>query len=476
MFSTPREFLAFMRKEEVEAVDLKVCDLVGRWHHVSLPACRVDEGLLEDGVGFDGSNFKGFKRVEAGDMVLMPDVSTAFVDPFFEDLTLSVICSVLEAGTLAPYPRDPRGVARRAEAALRMSGLADEARFGPELEFYLVDRVTYKNDAFGARYEMISGEADANGDGDGYWGGRRIQPKGGYHACPPEDRYFNVRAEMVRMLEAAGVEVRYHHHEVGAPGQQEIEVTMQPLTRAGDVVMMAKYFVRMVAERNGLVATFMPKPFCGEAGTGMHFHQHLFLEGRPLFYAEHAYGRLSPLALSYVAGILSHAGALLALTNPSTNSFRRLVPGYEAPVNAFFSLANRSAAIRIPEYAVRPEEVRIEFRPPDPTCNPYLAMAGMLLAGLDGMKRRLDPTAMGFGPYDENVFEWSEEDRRRRIRPLPDSFEAALQALEEDTAFLLADGVFDEALLRDWCRIGRDQCMALRLRPHPYEVELLLGC
>jgi len=476
MFSTVRELLAFIRKEEVAAIDFKACDLLGRWHHITLPASRADETLFEDGVGFDASSFPGFKTVESGDMVLLPDVPTAFVDPFFQDSTVSVVCSVVEAASRAAFPRDPRGVAARAEAFMRASGIADRAPFGPEFEFYLLDRVTYRNDTCAGSYEIACREGRLDGGTEGRYEGVTLAPKGGYHAIPPEDRYCNVRCEAVRLLETAGVDVRYHHHEVGSLGQQEIEVNLQPLTKAGDVAMMVKYFVRMVAERHGLVATFMPKPFHGEAGTGMHFHQHLFKDGRPLFHDPAGYGRLSRLAFHYTAGLLSHAPALLGLTNPSTNSYRRLVPGYEAPVNAFFSLGNRSAAIRIPGYATQPAETRIEFRPPDPTCNPYLAMAAMLLAGLDGVKKGIDPTTAGFGPYDKNVFDMSEEERRERIKPLPTSLEDALAALDADFGFLVEGGVFDESLVRDWCRIHRERCEAVRRRPHPFEVEQLLGC
>ncbi len=475
MFSTSREMLAFLRKEDVKAIDLKCVDLVGKWHHLSLPARRVDEHLFEDGEAFDGSNMAGFKTVEAGDMVLLPDPETAFVDPFFTDKTLSVICDVVEPDTRAAFPRDPRGIAERAEAHLRSCGFADEARFGPEFEFYLFDDVRYRNGVCTGQYEIWCREGRLAWPEDGAHSGATLPYKGGYHAVPPEDRFCNVRAEIVRMLEEAGVQCRYHHHEVGSMGQQEIEVLLQGVTRSGDISMMVKYFVRNVADRHGLVATFMPKPFYTEAGTGMHFHQHLFRGGKPLFFDAKGYGCLSKLAHQYTAGLLAHAPALLGLTNPSTNSYRRLVPGYEAPVNAFFSLANRSAAIRIPSYANQPDTTRIEFRPPDPTCNPYLAMAAMLLAGIDGVQKKMDPTAMGFGPFDKNVADMT-EDEQRKIKPLPTTLESSLESLLDDCEFLFAGKVFDKSLLEDWKKIKLEACRNIRQRPHPYEVETLLDC
>lgn len=476
MFSTVRELLAYLRKEEVRSVDMKFTSLMGRLHHVTLPASRFDETIWEEGIGFDGSNMPGFKSVEAGDMVLIPDQTTAFLDPFFEHKTLSLLCDVAEAGTLAPFPRDPRGIVRRAEAHMIATGLADESRFGPEFEFYLLDSALFENGTGLSNSQLSCREGRFPGC-DEHREAVSIAPKCGYHAAPPQDAFFNIRNEMALLLEEAGVDVRYHHHEVGSPGQQEIEVHLASPLRQGDVSMMVKYFVKMVAQSHGLVATFMPKPFFGEAGSGMHFHQHLFLKGHPLFADPSGYGGLSRTALAYTAGLLSHAPALLGLTNPSTNSYRRLVPGYEAPVNAFFSLANRSAAIRIPKYTRAADEKRIEFRTPDATCNPYLAMAAQLLAGLDGMQRDLDPTALGFGPFDGNVFDMSEADRKATIKPLPACLDEALDALLADHAFLTAGRVFSDLLIADWARLKRiSECDAVRTRPHPYEVELHLDC
>lgn len=476
MFSTVRELLAYLRKESIAAVDLKFTSLMGRMHHVTLPAAKLDESPWEEGIGFDGSNMPGFKSVEAGDMVLVPDVTTAFLDPFYDVPTISMICNVAEAATLAPFPRDPRGILRRAERVMADSGVADDCRFGPEFEFYLLDQAECGNGTCGGYSRLSSREGRFPGCEDDR-SPTPIAPKGGYHAAPPQDAFFNVRNEMALRLQEAGVDVRYHHHEVGSVGQQEIEVHLAGPVRSGDVCMMVKYFVKMVAHRHGLVATFMPKPFPGEAGSGMHFHQHLFRGGKALFWDADGYAGLSRLALSYTGGLLRHAPALLALTNPSTNAYRRLIPGYEAPVNAFFSLANRSAAIRIPKYANTPDTKRIEFRTPDATCNPYLAMAGQLLAGLDGIRTEMDPTAEGFGPHDTNVFEMSEAERRERIRPLPGSLDEALDALAADPAFLVRDGVFSDLLIADWVRLKRaSECEPIRRQPHPLEFEWHLDC
>lgn len=476
MFSTVRELLAFLRKDEVKAVDMKFTSLMGRMHHVTLPASKFDESIWEDGVGFDGSNMPGFKSVEAGDMVLVPDPTTAFIDPFFDHKTLSLLCNVAEAGSLGTFGRDPRGILRRAEEHLASTGLADEARFGPEFEFYLLDGAVFENGTGLSNSQLSCREGRFPGC-DEHREAVSIAPKCGYHAAPPQDAFYNVRNEMALLLEEAGVDVRYHHHEVGSPGQQEIEVHLGSPLRMGDVSMIVKYFVKMVAQRHGLVATFMPKPFFGEAGSGMHFHQHLFLKGRPTFADESGYAGLSHAGLAYTAGLLTHAPALLGLTNPSTNSYRRLIPGYEAPVNAFFSLANRSAAIRIPKYTRTAEEKRIEFRSPDATCNPYLAMAAQLLAGIDGMQRDLDPSALGLGPFDGNVFELTEAERKAKIKSLPASLDEALDALLADHAFLTAGHVFSELLVSDWVRLKRlSECEAIRMRPHPFEVELHLDC
>jgi glutamine synthetase len=441
MFSTFEQAKSYVQQNHLQMIDLKFSDLWGRWHHVSIPARQFNEHFMRDGVGFDGSSV-GLKSVKSGDMVLRPDLSAAFRDPFWDAPTLSFVCSAYEADTKNPFTRDPRNIAIRAEEYMRETGVADESRWGPEYEFYVFDEVAFENEVNRASYRVDSIEADWRSGAGGH--GHLIPRHGGYHAIPPKDQLYNLRSEMATNLESMGVEVKYHHHEVGGPGQCEIETPMMGLLRSGDVTQMVKYVSKMTAHRHGQTATFMPKPLYGEAGSGMHFHQHLFRQGQNVFYDANGYGKLSQAALYYIGGVLKHGPALLALTNPITNSYRRLVPGFEAPVNAFFSLGNRSAAIRVPKYADQPDTARFEFRPPDATCNVYLA-----LAGLDGILNRIDPTENGFGPIDQNIFAWTEE-QRHKIKPLPSSLYDACQALEQDHAFLLAGGVFDEGQIADW--------------------------
>lgn len=468
MFKNFDTAAAFVRDSGIRMIDLKFSDLWGRWRHVTLSASEFTPELMAAGVGFDGSSV-GLRSVKSGDMVLVPDLATGVLDPFWEAPTLSFICSVLEADTKAPFARDPRVIAQRAEAFMCATGIADESRWGPEFEFYVFDDVAFQNSVNVASYRVDSAEADWHSPEGGH--GHYVPLHGGYHAIPPKDQLFNLRTRIVSALEAARVPVKYHHHEVGGPGQCEIETPLMGLLAAADAVQIIKYISRMVARQAGQTVTFMPKPLYGEAGSGMHFHQHLFLKGVNQFYDQTGYGLLSKTALHYIGGMLLHAPALLALTNPSTNSYRRLVPGYEAPVNCFFSSGNRSAAIRVPKYATQPDVVRFEFRPPDATCNPYLAMAAMLMAGLDGVRRAIDPTEHGFGPIDENIFAWSSA-QRATIKALPTSLGEACEALWGDHAFLLEGGVFDEEMIHDWIKAKRAEHYAVLERPHPYEVQL----
>ncbi|MFN2441380.1 MAG: type I glutamate--ammonia ligase [Thermoanaerobaculia bacterium] len=455
-----------IRTQNLRMIDLKFSDLWGRWHHVTIPARQFSGALMRDGVGFDGSSV-GLKSIKSGDMVLLPDLATAFLDPFYDEPTLSFICSAYEADTKAPFANDPRNVVLRAEEYLRSSGIADESIWGPEYEFYVFDRVSIENGVNVSSYRVDSSEAAWNGATAGH--GHLIPLHGGYHAIPPKDSLHNLRSEICLELERAGVEVKYHHHEVGGPGQCEIETPLVGMLRAGDATQLIKYFVKNLAVRHGQTATFMPKPLYGEAGNGMHFHQMLRRGGRNVFYERGAYGSMSEMARHYIGGILRHGPALLAITNPSTNSYRRLVPGFEAPVSAIYSLGNRSAAIRIPKYADQEETARFEFRPPDATCNVYLALAAQLMAGLDGIAKRIDPTVEGFGPIDKNVFALTDEERRT-IRSLPTSLAQACDALEQDHDFLLAGGVLDEEMLADYIKHLRADDAALRERPHPFEV------
>lgn len=469
MFANFDEAKKHIENEVFEAVDLKFCDLWGRWHHLTVPAAQFTPELMDAGIGFDGSSV-GLKTVKSGDMIMTPDLSSAFEDPFWEQKTLSFFCTTLDAETNEIFVNDPRNLARQAEDYLRQTGIASESRWGPEFEFYIFEQVGYENEINRAGYSLDSAEAEWNSMKTAQ--GSYIPLHGGYHASPPKDRYYNLRAAIAKGLSESGIAIKYHHHEVGSPGQQEIEIPMMGLVEAADAVMLAKYITKMVAFQHEKTITFMPKPLYGEAGSGMHVHQHLFDGATNLFYDPQGYGYISEIGRHYLAGLLYHGAAVLALTSPSTNSYRRLVPGYEAPINAFYSLGNRSAAIRIPKYAKQPETARFEFRPPDATSNPYLALAVQLMAGIDGIQKKMDPTELGFGPIDEDAFSWTDE-QRAAIKPLPTSLDEALDALEKDHEFLLAGDVFSEELIESWIDHKREHEVApVRKRPHPYEMSL----
>ncbi|HUT02908.1 MAG TPA: type I glutamate--ammonia ligase [bacterium] len=458
---------------DFRSCDLKHCDLVGRWRHVTVPVSERGVELLRKGVGFDGSSVAGFARLERGDMLLRPDPSTAFVDPFCEEPTLSVICDCLLCDTHQPFQRDPRHIASKAESYLESFGVADESFWLPELEFNLVSAVSFYDECYGSGYSIRSMESRRALSSMNEEGGEMgLGPKDGYHALPPQDQLLDVRMRMVRAIEDAGIGVKYHHHEVGADGQLEIELFFDKLQRTADTILLSKYIIRNVAQRAGLVAVFLPKPFFGEAGNGMHFHQYLTKQKKPVFYKKGNYANLSDQALHYLGGILKHGRSLLALTSPSTNSYKRLVPGYEAPTNLFFSSGNRSAAIRIPLYADTPETKCMEFRPGDATANPYLAMAAMLMAGLDGIKQKTDPVKEGFGPFDANITEMSAE-VLAKIMPVPKNLEEALEALKADQSYLLEGGVFSKDTLDAWLDAKyENDVKAVARRTHPYEVAL----
>jgi len=470
MFETAQEALKFIRDNKIDMVDLKVVGVRGQWLHLTIPARQFTQRHFEEGVGYDGSSGAGYTSVESGDVVARPEPTTAFVDPFPERPTLSFFCETLRADTKEPLPSDPRNIARRAVEYMRSTGIADEAWMAPEFEFHVLDRVHIVDSPYHLSVTIRSAETEPDGTT------AAIAPKGGYLCIPPTEQLQDLRSEICLELEKIGIPIRYHHHEVGASGQCEIEVTLSPLLKSADQAMVIKYFVKNIARRRGKLATFMPKVVFGEAGNGMHVHQKLTKGGRQLFFDEKRrnYADLSDLALHYVAGLLIHGRGLTGITNPSTNSFKRLVEGYEAPVNLFFSLANRSAAIRVPRYAVSPEDKRIEYRPPDFSGNIYLTLAAMLMAGLDGIQNRIDPQAHHLGPFDVDIARQGHE-LRARITPLPHTLYDALEALQQDHGFLLKGGVFSPEFVAGWIAAKRSADAAvIASRPHPHEYVLYL--
>ncbi|MGE5653605.1 MAG: type I glutamate--ammonia ligase [Bacillota bacterium] len=469
--STVTEIRSMIETKGIQFVDFKVVDLFGRWHHLTIPAHRLTEKLLIEGVGFDGSSY-GYLSVNRSDMLFRPDLSTAVIDPFYEHATLSMIGEIYEAGDqVVRYGQDPRYIAQKTEQLIAQSGIADAVHLGPEFEFYVFDEVRYGTDLRQSFYEIDSQEGfwnNSRAGGDGY-----IAPqKGGYHLLPPHDRLADLRNEVTEYLESVGVGVKYHHHEVGGPGQLEIETMFGGLLEMADNSLLIKHAIRNIAVRRGLTATFMPKPLYGEAGNGFHVHQFLTKEGHNVFNDETGYQGLSQNALYYIGGILKHAPSLCGFANASTNSYKRLVPGYEAPVSCVFAAANRSAAIRIPTYIRDPQVRRMEYRPMDATCNPYLAFSAMVMAGIDGILNRVDPTVAGFGPFEGNLYDLSPLDKGR-IKHLPTSLDEALRALEQDHEYLLRGGVFPKELIDTWVKLKRDKEIApINRMPHPYEFAL----
>ncbi|UOF90463.1 type I glutamate--ammonia ligase [Fodinisporobacter ferrooxydans] len=471
---TAKEILQLISEKGIEMVDFRIVDVPGRQHHVTVPACEVDEDMLEKGVAFDGSSIQGFRSIEESDMVMRPDLTTAYVDAFTAHPTLDLVCDVYDPQGVR-YERDPRFVAQKAEAFLKQSGIATDSFFGPELEFFLFDDVRFDSSPQGSFYAIDSSEANWNtGKDEGPNLAYKVKQKGGYFPVQPTDSQHDIRTEMVMELMRAGIRVERHHHEVATAGQAEINFRFNTLTATADTTMLYKYIIRNVARKYGKVATFMPKPLFGDNGSGMHVHQSLFNGDTPLFYEEGSYGNLSQTALYYIGGILHHAPAILAFSNPSTNSFKRLVPGYEAPVNLVFSKGNRSAAVRVPVAAVTPKACRIEFRTPDCTANPYVAFAAMLMAGLDGIRNKIDPTELGYGPVDKNIYELSGEEKLN-IRSVPGSLGEVLAALEADHEFLLEGGVFTKDFIQNWIDLKRTtELEPMNLRPHPLEFQLYL--
>jgi len=459
-------------QQRIQSIDLKYADLVGNWYHISFPPRRLDH-VLESGIPFDGSSIPGMSSVEAGDMVLLPDPSTAIIDPFAVTPTIRMLSYICDADTRQGVNKDPRTVARRAQEFLVASGVADTSLWVPEFEFYLFNEAEINNGKYSAGYRFTSDENKEDLPG-GYLDsdGTAVAHRKGYHIDTPFDKHAQVREEMVRLIEGIGCPIRYHHHEVGLSGQQEIETELLPFELITDKMMYVKDVVHNCALKHGLTATFMPKPLYDEPGNGMHFHIQLRKDGRNIFYRKGGYADLSETALCFIGGILKHGRALTAFTNPSTNSFKRLLPGFEAPVKLFFGLANRSAAIRIPKYATSEEAKRIEFRTSDGTCNYYLAMSALLMAGLDGVLNRILPDEQNaYGPHDGNVFNWTQQ-QQDRLASIPTTLEEALQALKEDHEFLLEGGVFSRELIDSWIEEKKKEVIAVRNRPHPFEMNL----
>ncbi len=469
-FSSPDEILKFIKDEGVKFVDVRFCDLPGVMQHFNVPAQSLPEDFFTEGQMFDGSSIRGFQAINESDMKLIPDVETAYVDPFRTEKTLNINMSIVDPYTAEPYSRDPRQVARKAEAYLKSTGIADTVFFAPEAEFYIFDDVRYETKQNSGYYHIdsIEGAWNSGRVEEGGNRGYKTRYKGGYFPVPPLDHYADLRDRMSLELEKLGLQVERAHHEVGTAGQAEINYRFDTLLKSADKVMLFKYVIKNVAWEAGKTVTFMPKPLFGDNGSGMHCHQSLWKDGSPLFYDERGYGGLSDMARWYIGGLLHHAPSLLAFTNPTVNSFHRLVPGFEAPVNLVYSARNRSACIRIPVTGTNPKAKRIEFRVPDPSANPYLAFSAQLMAGLDGIKNRIEPPA----PIDKDLYELPPEEHAA-IPQVPGSLPAVLDALEADHAYLSEGGVFTEDVIETWIEFKRTQEVdPIRLRPHPHEFEL----
>ena len=470
---TPEEVAQFIKEKGIKIVDFKFTDLPGLWQHFSIPVAGVLElegnyTIWSDGIGFDGSSIRGFQEIEESDMILIPDPNSAFLDPACAVPTLSLICDVRDPLTREPYSRDPRNIAKKAEAYLKSAGFADISYWGPELEFFIFDSIRFDQTVNSGYYFVDSVEGQWNSGRDEQPNlGYKPRYKEGYFPVPPHDSLQDIRSEIMLTLIDIGVPMEVHHHEVATGGQVEFDMHYDSLTSMADKVMKYKYVAKNVARKHNKVATFMPKPLFEDNGTGMHTHQSLWRDGTNLFYDANGYALISEMAKQYIAGLLNHAPALMAFCAPTTNSYKRLVPGYEAPVNLAYSQRNRSACARIPMYTTNPSQRRVEFRPPDPSCNAYLAFSAMLMAGLDGIQTKMDPGA----PLDKNTYELTPEEAAA-IPTVPASLDEALDALEEDQEFLLKGDVFTKDVLDIWIASKREQIDAIRLRPHPYEFHL----
>jgi glutamine synthetase len=465
---TPKDVLKFIEEKKIRYVDLKFLDFIGTWQHFTTPVHELKEDVFEEGLGFDGSSIRGWQPIHASDMLVIPDAATAMVDPFMQEPTLSIICNIQDPITKEYYTRDPRNIARKAENYLKSTGIGDVAYFGPELEFFVFDDIRYNQSVNEGYYYIDSVE--------GQWNTGRIENpnlgykpryKEGYFPVSPTDSQTDLRSEIVTAMENVGLKIEKHHHEVATGGQAEIDMVFDSLLRMGDSVMWYKHVVKNIAHKNGKTATFMPKPLFGDNGSGMHTHQSIWKGGKPLF-AGNGYGGMSELAMYYIGGILKHAAAICAFTNPTTNSYRRLVPGFEAPVNLAYSSRNRSASIRIPMYSASPKSKRIEVRFPDPASNSYLGFSAMLMAGLDGIQNKIKPGE----PLDKDIYGLSPEELKN-VPSTPGSLEEALNALKKDHEFLLKGDVFTSDVVETWIEYKtKAEVNPIKLRPVPFEFNL----
>jgi glutamine synthetase len=466
---TPEDVRKLAKDAGIKIVDLRFVDLPGMWQHFSIPVQDLDDDLFSEGIGFDGSSIRGFQQIHESDMILLPDADSAVVDPVLQVPTINIICDVYDPITRKAYSRDPRHVARKAEQYLKSTGIAEHSYWGPEAEFYIFDNVRYDQTAHSGYYYVDSVEGVWNtGREENPNLGYKLRHKEGYFPVPPSDQLQDVRSEILLALLEMGIKVEVHHHEVGTAGQAEIDMRFGPLVKMADNLLNYKYIIRMIAKKHGMTATFMPKPLFGDNGSGMHVHQSLWKGDTNVFYDPKGYALLSETAKYYIGGLLKHAPALLAICAPTTNSYRRLVPGYEAPVNLCYSQRNRSAAVRIPVYSTSPKAKRLEFRCPDPSTNPYLCFAALLMAGLDGVQNKIDPGE----PIDKDLYELEPEEAKK-VKSTPGSLGEVLDALEADHEFLLKGDVFTRDLIETWISYKREKELApVNLRPVPYEFFL----
>jgi glutamine synthetase len=466
--ATPKDVLNTAKEAGALIADLRFCDLPGLMQHFSIPISQFTEDLFTDGIGFDGSSIRGFQEIQESDMLLVCDADSAFMDPFTEHATININCFVKDPITGEMYSRDPRYIARKAELYLKQTGIADVSYWGPEAEFYIFDSIRFDQNQYEGYYHIDAEEGVWNSGAEGKNLGYRPRYKEGYFPVPPMDHYQDLRSEMVLNLEQVGIEIEVHHHEVGTAGQAEIDMRFGTLLDTADKLMKYKYVVKSTAWRHGKTVTFMPKPIFQDNGSGMHTHQSLWRDDENLFWDEVGYAGISDMARWYIGGLLTHASSLLAFTNPTTNSYRRLVPGYEAPIHLVYSQRNRSACVRIPVFSKQPATKRLEFRTPDPTANPYLAFSAMLMAGLDGIKNKIEPPE----PMDKDLYDLPPEEKSQ-VKQVPASLEEVLDNLENDHQWLLEGGVFTQDVIDTWIEYKRlEEHDAIALRPHPYEFNL----